>query len=264
MLRLIRCELWKLKRKRFIPFVIVAACLFPIPLTIIAIRPTVFTGYDNFGDLFDGLFYMVLGYGIQFLLPCMLGVIASMLFFTERDNSTFKSLRVVPVTSTQMVCAKIAVLFLFGILFCVASTVATVLCGLATLTVHGIGYKLLLAVVTGIFVTAGTLPLIAAVVFFTNTTIFSVLLCVFYSVLNLNATMLYNILPRGVLWMLPTPLTTFWSAGEMVAHGAVIDLSQMNAYHLIPSTWQVVLILGTMAGLSLALIIRFYKQRGNQ
>ena len=56
---------------------------------------------------------MVLGYGIQFLLPCIIGVIAAILFFMERDNDTFKNLRTIPVTSTQMVLAKIIVLFLF-------------------------------------------------------------------------------------------------------------------------------------------------------
>ena len=70
----------------------------------------------------------------------------------ERDNDTFKNLRTIPVTSTQMVLAKIFVLFLFGIIFCVASTIATILCGLGTLEVYGLGYKLFLAVETGIFI----------------------------------------------------------------------------------------------------------------
>ena len=80
---------------------------------------------------------MVLGYGIQFLLPCIIGVIAAILFFMERDNDTFKNLRTIPVTSTQMVLAKIIVLFIFGIVFCVASTIATILCGIGTLEVYG-------------------------------------------------------------------------------------------------------------------------------
>ena len=85
----------------------------------------------------------------------------------ERDNDTFKNLRTIPVTSTQMVLAKILVtVFLFGVIFCVASTIATILCGFGTLEVYGIGYKLFLAIETGIFITAGTLPLIVLVVFF--------------------------------------------------------------------------------------------------
>ena len=101
-------------------------------------------------------------------------MIAAILFFMERDNDTFKNLRTIPVTSTQMVLAKIIVLFLFGIVFCVASTIATILCGFGTLEVYGIGYKLFLAVETGIFITAGTLPLIVLVVFFSKTYVFSI------------------------------------------------------------------------------------------
>ena len=125
MLKLIKCEFLKLKRKKFIPLIILAAFLFPIPLTYLMTTPSMMERYTDRADAFDGLFNMVLGYGIQFLLPCIIGVIAAILFFMERDNDTFKNLRTIPVTSTQMVLAKIIVLFLFGIVFCVASTIAT-------------------------------------------------------------------------------------------------------------------------------------------
>ena len=141
MLKLIKCEFLKLKRKKFIPLVILSAFMFPIPLTYLMTTPSMMERYTDKADAFDGLFNMVLGYGIQFLLPCIIGVIAAMLFFMERDNDTFKNLRTIPVTSTQMVLAKIFVLFLFGIIFCVASTIATILCGLGTLEVYGLGYK---------------------------------------------------------------------------------------------------------------------------
>lgn len=79
--------------------------------------PRMLEKYPNKADLFDGLFNMVMGYGVIFLLPCVIGVIAAMLFFMERDNDTFKNLRTIPVTSTQMIIAKIIVLFIFGIIF---------------------------------------------------------------------------------------------------------------------------------------------------
>ena len=245
MLKLIKCEFLKLKRKKFIPLIILSAFMFPIPLTYLMTTPSMMERYTDKADAFDGLFNMVLGYGIQFLLPCIIGVIAAMLFFMERDNDTFKNLRTIPVTSTQMVLAKIFVLFLFGIIFCVASTIATILCGFGTLEVYGLGYKLFLAIETGIFI---------------KTYVFSILLCVFYSVLNMSATALFDALPKTILWFLPTPLTTFWSAGDMAAHGIKMDLEQMTG--LIPSTFQVVMILGIMAIISFGLIDRLYKQRG--
>ena len=90
MLKLIKCEFLKLKRKKFIPLIILAAFLFPIPLTYLMTTPSMMERYTDQADAFDGLFNMVLGYGIQFLLPCIIGVIAATLFFMERDNDTFK------------------------------------------------------------------------------------------------------------------------------------------------------------------------------
>lgn len=118
MLKLVKCEFLKLKRKKFIPLVILAAFLFPIPLTYLMTTPSMMERYVDKADAFDGLFNMVLGYGIQFLLPCLIGVIAAMLFFMERDNDTFKNLRTIPVTSTQMVLAKILVLFSLALFLC--------------------------------------------------------------------------------------------------------------------------------------------------
>ncbi len=260
MLNLIKCEFWKLKRKKIILFVILSAFLFPIPLTYLMTTPNMLERYVDKKDAFDGLFNMVLGYGVQFLLPCIIGVIAAILFFMERDSDTFKNLRTIPITSTKMIFAKITVLFIFGTVFCVASTFATILCGSFTTEVYGIGYKLILALETGIFITAGTLPLIVLVVFFSRTYIFSVLICIFYSVLNMSATALYDALPKMILWTLPTPLTTFWSAGDMVAHGINMNLEELAG--LIPSTSQVVLVLSITAGLSFMLIDYLYKQRG--
>ena len=54
--------------------------------------------------------------------------------------------------------------------------------------------------------------------------------------------------------------TTFWSAGDMKRHGINMNLVQMNG--LIPSTFQVILILGIMAGISILLIDCLYKKRG--
>lgn len=75
----------------------------------------------------------------------------------------------------------------------------------------------------------------------------------------MSATALFDALPKTILWILPTPLTTFWSAGDMAEHGIRMDLQQMTG--LIPSTFQVVIILGIMAVVSFFVIDRLYKQR---
>ena len=67
MLKLIKCEFLKLKRKKFIPLIILSAFMFPIPLTYLMTTPSMMERYTDKADAFDGLFNMVLGYGIQFL-----------------------------------------------------------------------------------------------------------------------------------------------------------------------------------------------------
>lgn len=260
MLKLISCELAKLKRKKFIPFVILSAFMFPPPVAMIMLTPRMMARYDTKAELFDDFYQFVLGYGVELLLPCILGVIAAMLFFMERDNDTFKNLRTIPVTSTQMIFAKIIVLFLFGLIFSLSSAAITIFCGSLIAEVGGLGYKLWLAVEMGIFITAGTLPLVVLVVFFSKTYIFSILLCIFYSVLSLTLEGCYEVLPRFLCWLIPIPLLNIWCAGDMVLHGARESVGRLE--YLVPTTTQTVLILGVMSALSILLIDYLYKKRG--
>ncbi len=260
MLKLIFCELAKLRRKKLIPFVILSAFMFPPLVAIMMLTPRMMERYDTKAALFDDFYQFVLGYGVELLLPCILGVIAAMLFFMERDNDTFKNLRTVPVTSTQMIFAKITLLFLFGLIFSLSSAVVTIFCGSLIAEVGGLGYKLWVAVEMGIFITAGTLPLVVLVVFFSKTYIFSILLCVFYSVLSLTVEGCYEVLPRFLCWMMPLPLLNIWCAGDMVRHGVRESVGRLE--YLVPTTTQTVLILGVMSVLSIFLIDYLYKKRG--
>ena len=82
MLNLVRCEFQKLKRKRFIQLTIAAACLFPIPLIIAMAK-------DD--QPFIQLFRAVVLFADLLFLPCVLGIIASMLF---SPSSSFTSTHV--------------------------------------------------------------------------------------------------------------------------------------------------------------------------
>ncbi|MCM1252298.1 MAG: ABC transporter permease [Clostridium sp.] len=260
MLKLIICECVKLRRKKFVLLTILSAFMFPIPITVMMATPQMAGRFESETEIFNATFQFIMGYGVELLLPCVIGVIAAILFFMERDNDTFKNLRVIPVTSTQMILAKIFVLFVMGIIFSVASSVAAVLCGCLISEVNGIGYKLLIAVEMGILTTAGTLPLVILIVFFSKTYIFSILLCIFYSVLSMTAESCFGVLPKAVCWLMPIPLTTLWSAGDMVRHG-VIDVNGSLAY-LMPTTSQTIAILCAWAGISVIVIDYLYKRRG--
>ena len=185
---------------------------------------------------------------------------AAVLFFMERDNDTFKNLRTIPVTSSQMIFAKIIVLFVMGVIFSLVSALAAVLCGSLVSEVNGVAYKLFVALEMGIFVTAGTLPLVVLVVFFSKTYIFSVLLCVFYSVLSLTAESSFGVLPKALCWLMPIPLTTLWSAGDMTQHGVIESVGVLE--YLQPTTFQTIAILGVWAVVSVIVIDHLYKKRG--
>lgn len=260
MLKLIVCEFAKLKRKKFILLVIFTAFLFPVPVTVMMTSPQMAGQYESDAEIFNACFQFIMGYGVVLLLPCVIGVIAAMLFFMERDNDTFKNLRTIPVTSSQMIFAKIIVLFVMGIIFSLSSAFAAVLCGSLVSEVNGIFYKLLLAAEMGILITAGTLPVVALVVFFSKTYVFSILLCVAYTILS--ATVESLVVSTAISWLIPIPLTNFWSAGAMARHG-IIEINASLEY-LIPSTFQTIAILGIEAFLSVIAIVYLYKKRGEE
>ena len=82
LLNLIRCEFWKLKRKMFVQLVLAASFLFPIPLTaIIYYLNTAQNKYATKAAAFDALWQSVIGFGMLLLLPCILGIVAALLFF---------------------------------------------------------------------------------------------------------------------------------------------------------------------------------------
>lgn len=259
MLKLIKCEFWKLKRKRFVQLVLASAFLFPIPMTVIMLSPSQQKGCSNLAEVYDSTWNFTIGYAVMFLLPCIVGIIAAILFFMERDNDTFKNLRTIPVTSTQMVLAKISVLFVYSIIFCVSTTAVSMLFGAILFQVQGALYKFWFSVEAGFFITLGTLPIIAVIVFFSRSYIFSVLLCVFYSVISLSVSMLCDVLPKAILHMLPFTLTTFWSAGDMSKH-IKLDFTPGLAA-VIPTTMQVVSRLFLMATVSVMAIVVMYKKR---
>lgn len=76
-----------------------------------------------------------------------------------------------------------------------------------------------------------------------------------------KATALYDVLPRNLFLLLPTPLTMFWGAGNMAKHGMEFNLSEMLQYDLIAPTWRVLVTLGLMAIISILLIDLLYKKR---
>ena len=85
---------------------------------------------------------------------------------------------------------------------------------------------------------------------------------VFYSVLSLTAESSFGALPKAMCWLMPIPLTTLWSAGNLTAHGAMDGVGMLE--YLIPTTFQTIIILAVIALLSVILVDYMYKKRGDE
>ncbi|OMF06066.1 ABC transporter permease [Paenibacillus sp. FSL H7-0331] len=257
MLKLVKCEFAKLKRKKFVMFVILAAFLFPIPFTMLVLK-----GSLGSIDAYDGLFGLIVSYGQPLLLPCILGIVASMLFFMERDNDTLKNLRTIPVSAIQIVNAKLIVLFILGLVFALTSVVASMLGGAWVGNIHGIFSKLGISSLIGVLLTAGILPVVVAIVFFNRSYVFSVLLTVFYAIFNFSMVTigLQSTVPimRLLTNILPVPLIYRWYLG--------VSVSPAKSYyviiepHILPLL-QVVMTILVIAVVSYAAIVQIYKKR---
>lgn len=97
----------EIKAKKTVVCTDVIVVIFPL---ILAYMAKAGTGADTtehyLQTRFDYVYTMMLGYGLVFLLPCLIGIIAAILFFIERDCDTSKNLRTIPVTNTQLIMAK--------------------------------------------------------------------------------------------------------------------------------------------------------------
>lgn len=205
MLDLIICEFAKIKRQRFILFSMLAACLFPVPMTVVVAK-------DRLD--FEQLFRLVVMFGHFLLLPCILSVVASILFFMERDSDMLKNLITIPVNKTKLVLAKLTVLLIVAVLYSIAGLGATIIGGLILGTVEGIAFKLGLSVVIGIMFFVSVLPVIILIVYFNKSYILSIIIAFFYSIFNFGivfnmlnfdpSNVLINVLPSSVImrwWM---------------------------------------------------------------
>lgn len=107
------------------------------------------------------------------MLPIVLGIVASMLFFMEYDNDTLKNLQVVPILPIKLATAKIAVLFILGLVFALATLLSSMVGGIiAGNELTNIGGKIWISAVTALLYTASTLPVVIVIVWLNKSYIF--------------------------------------------------------------------------------------------
>lgn len=206
MLKLIEGEFRKLHRRPLLILATLASILLPIPVSILTART---------GQGYDFLFKTVINIGHFVLLIPVLCIIASLLFFEERDNQTLRLLSIVPVSFSQLAWAKMIVLLIVSVSYSIFAYIATVIGAmLGNMPVENPIEKLLLCFVMGIMTWVAVFPCVTILVKLSKNYIFSVLLSFLYAILGFiftNATIpnpspnLFMVLPVNVIsrWLLP-------------------------------------------------------------
>ena len=249
MLKLIFCEFQKLKRKKFIQITICAAALFPIPITILMARDS---------QTFDQLFRACVIFGDFLFLPCVLGVIAAMLFFMERDNDTLKNLLVIPISRTKIVLSKLCVLLGLSVLYSVTSLGASLIGGVIVGQVDNILLRLEISICLGFFIMIAALPVVSLILFSSKNYIFAVILSFAYAVIGFAVTMMFSSDPEtfnSIASVLPVPLIMKWYLGAVPVEA---ELS-----YLVPYTISLPFITGIMilyGSVFLLLSVSLYKR----
>lgn len=264
MLNLIAGEFAKLKRKKIVPFIILLSLLFPL---IVVYTSKMGMGNDTSVEFLKGRFdlsyTMMLGYGLVFLEPCLLGILASILFFMERDNDTFKNLCVIPVTTSRLIAAKLSVVLIYGLFYTLCNTVFMIFFTwvLKAGIIYDVGFKLVFSLVFGIGITIATLPVIVFIIYFNKSYLISTLLSFFYAILNWSVLSLVevNLSLVKVINLFPTLCVMNWSSKKMMGRLADRHFSEA-AYLLFPSDICAFAVLGITLVFSILLMLHFYKK----
>ena len=179
MLKLIKCEFLKLKRKPLV-FISLLLSVF-MPLAYAFFLADVNTDVDAVNGVMSSLFQLS---AYLFLMP-LLVILASNLLFEELDNDTLKNLVTIPVNRTKLVLSKMLVLLLFAVGFMAVGG----LVNLAVLLFQGwepVGFLTLFGVgiEEGLIMWVGALPCILLVILLNKNYIVSVVITFFYTIAN--------------------------------------------------------------------------------
>ena len=173
MLKLVYCEFLKLKRRKFILLTIIAAALFPIPMTMFAAK-------SNLG--FNWLYLNIGVYGYFLLLPTVLGVLGAILFFSEKNNGTQKNIDIIPISTAALIVAKVLTLLIFAIIYSLATNGATLIGGIVIGSIDRIFYRLFIGLIIGALVAVSVLPIVAVECLSKKVYIFSIIISFVYAI----------------------------------------------------------------------------------
>lgn len=220
----------------------------------------------NIGEMnaFEGLYQMLLCMGMPIMLPCILGIIAAMLFFMERDNGTLKNARTIPLPLWKIATAKIIALYIMGLVFACATLLSSMAGGvIAGSPLGNIWDKIWISVITSFLYTTSTLPVVIAIVGFNRSYIFSVILIFFYTMssfmlgfagLFTSSDPVLKVLTNVV----PAPIIYRWQASEMIGEATNAYLLWKPYFLPLQAVVFTVAVIGLLSYLS---IVKLYEKK---
>lgn len=122
MLKLIETEFLKLRRKKMIWFMLLAALIMPVMAFLL------FKYRGNTGvDPIQFYKWSAFGYTLFIFLPVVLGIFCTMLIHEEKQNDVLKQLWIVPVSKAKYLFSKFFVVLVYSVGFMMITALASVL-----------------------------------------------------------------------------------------------------------------------------------------
>ena len=212
MLKLLRCEFAKLKRRPLFFAAVAISALLPLGCALFLPEMREFSdGAEAVDRLMSALFQLS---AYLLLMPAVI-VLASNLLFEEQDNDTLKNLMTVPVGKPELALAKMVLLFLFSVAFMAVGGLVNLAIVLASgLEPAGFWKLCWVGIGQGIMMWAGALPCVLLVVLLNRSYIISVIITFFYTTVNyiFGTNDFFLMQPFGFNpgTLLPGPLTFRW------------------------------------------------------
>lgn len=160
MLNLIQTEFLKLRRRKFIGIMLLAAFLMPL-MGIFYFRITGIT------EISPMQFYKwtAFSYTPWIILPLVLGMMCTMLMYDENQNDMLKQLWIVPVNRMAFFFSKFSVVMLYSICFmlitAISSIWAGIIPGMISFTSYSVSFLLIKCVEIGTLTPFAMIPILA-------------------------------------------------------------------------------------------------------
>lgn len=255
MLKLIRCEFWKLKRNKLIRAAALVSVIFPVIFSVLL----------RDGTLEDLASTSRKESGFLILIPLSV-ILSAYLFFNEHDNGTLKNLLCIPVSRRNLAFAKTGILLLFSLAY---ETVEFLTCLVLSIikgaSVIGWALQLRLALAAGVLLWAVALPCIILVIWCNKSYIISVIITFFYTLsgyaLHVSSAVMMKPLGFHLSTFIPVPVIFRWLYQYNVPIGPMQTAFYEEFRPYFISTPMVFAILLAEAALCIILIARISRRQ---